>query len=280
MVGRHYDAAGRMDSTTDWLGNTTAFHTDANANLDLTTFPTGPRTDVFAFDRANNLTSVSFKQSGTATATATYGRLAGGESSSATTTGLPGGSESYGYDTLNRLTGVNSSTYEYDNADNLTKRLDDSHQAYNTANQLTLVNPPGWGSTMTYLSTTYQYNNRGNRTGMGSAPSRSRPPTPTTAPTDTASANAAPGQGVTGQYHATSPTRVLNSVAATANTPLAVQLSGTTTGIPTTGVSAVALNLSVTGATRQDRWSSTAPTKPNPPPKTSSRNPTGRPPTS
>jgi YD repeat-containing protein len=43
-AARHYDAAGRLDSFTDWLGNQTAFAYDANSNLTTTTLPTGSGT--------------------------------------------------------------------------------------------------------------------------------------------------------------------------------------------------------------------------------------------
>ncbi len=41
VVTRGFDDAGRMTSTTDWLGNVTTFHPDADSDIDTVTFPTG-----------------------------------------------------------------------------------------------------------------------------------------------------------------------------------------------------------------------------------------------
>lgn len=174
-----YDAAGRLTSTADWLGNTTSYGYDSNSNLTTTTLPDGTgETDTNAFDAADELTAITdtelYGRVSNTLAGFSYTRTGDGQLSSATTVGITDPNQSYGYDSLNRLTASGSSTsYGYDPADNIANRGTTSGgsantQAYNADGQVcwstsATVTSPSCTSPPTGV-TSYGYDSSGDRT--------------------------------------------------------------------------------------------------------------------
>ena len=152
-VNRGYDAAGHLASVTDPAGHVTSFGYDPNGNVTGETFPSGTNlTDNFSFNGADQLTSISDNNSGTAFATFDYGLDQNGQMTSVASTGVPADNHSYSYDQLNRLTGVDTSSYTYDKADNLTKLISGTSQSFDSANELT-----------SSTNGAFNYDSRGNR---------------------------------------------------------------------------------------------------------------------
>jgi len=122
-VTQAFDKAGRMNSVTDWLGNTTSFAYDANSNLATTTFPEGTgNLDEYAFDRADGMSGVQMKEGSETLASLGYSRDKIGGVEGMTGKGLPGAEEeAFSYDENDRLTEAGSESFEYDPANNLTK---------------------------------------------------------------------------------------------------------------------------------------------------------------
>jgi RHS repeat-associated protein len=158
IVSRGYDNANRLTSISDWLNHTTNFTPDPNSNTTTVAYPNGITTTT-AFDAADQLSSITHKNGGgTTLASFTYTRDNNGQLQSTTPTGTGQGSnETYAYNTLNKLTAVNSSTYNYDAADNLTHLSNGATLVYNDANEASLYTPSS-GPTTALL-----YDQRGDR---------------------------------------------------------------------------------------------------------------------
>lgn len=153
-VNRSYDAAGDLISLTDPAGNTTGFGYDPNLNNTAETFPSSTGiTDTFGYNNADQLTGITDSKSGSTFASFTYGLDPNAQVTSVASTGVPSDNHSYGYDQLNRLTNVDTSTYAYDNGDNLTKLISGATQNFNAADELT-----------SSTNGTFTYDSRGNRT--------------------------------------------------------------------------------------------------------------------
>ena len=162
-VTRTYDAAGNLMSVTDPSNNTTSFGYDPNTNNTTDTFPTATGVlDTYAYNAADQLTGITDTKSGTTFASFSYGRDNNAQENSVTSTGVPADNHSFGYDQLNRLTTVDTSTYNYDNADNLTKLLSGITQNFDAAHELTST-----------TNRTFSYDSRGNRTSASGATSGS-----------------------------------------------------------------------------------------------------------
>jgi RHS repeat-associated protein len=155
-VARGYDDAGRLTSVRDWLNNTTAFAYDPNGNLLTETYP-NDIVAAFGYNRADQNLAIEHVLNQSSLFTLTYTRENLGQLASSSSTGLPGSDESYGYSSLNQLNAVNSASYSYDAADNLTATPSGSTLAYDAANQLTSV-------TDSAGTATYAFDFRGNRT--------------------------------------------------------------------------------------------------------------------
>jgi len=160
IVSRIYDAAGRLTSITDWLGNNSAFVYDPDGNLTSETLPsTTGITSNLSYDAASRLTGVVDAKGSTNLATFSYTLDADGQLTGATETGVPlSGTDTYGYTKLNQLATFNSSSYSYDDADNVTGLITPSQVQlkYDSANELTTL-------TAGSASTTFVYDKRGNR---------------------------------------------------------------------------------------------------------------------
>jgi len=166
-----YDDAGRMDTITDWLGNVTDVDWDENSNLDLITFPVATdNSDDFVYDNANRIESIDWLQGATSLGSISYGRDPDGLLNDSTTTGLPVGPESYGYDARNQLTTIDAqAAFTYDLAGNLTQTGDGRLQIFDPSQQLCWTSPTattGTCASPAANATTFDYDDRGNRIEM------------------------------------------------------------------------------------------------------------------
>ena len=160
-----YNAAGENTSMTDWLGNTTSFSYDHDANVTSTTLPSGTDTTVAdGYDDADNLNSVSITTSGTPTTLADLTRDADED----VTANSAGSGSSDDYDPLNQVTSAGSTSYAYDTADQLTSTTtgsDTTDYAYNSDGQLCWTGTSsGACSSPPSGATAYTYDTAGQRT--------------------------------------------------------------------------------------------------------------------
>ncbi|HUP70392.1 MAG TPA: RHS repeat-associated core domain-containing protein [Acidimicrobiales bacterium] len=163
VVTRTYDGAGRMATVKDWLNHTTIFSYDANDSLDNQTYPNGTQA-AMGYDAADQLLSIADTKAATTLASFSYGRDNAGQLASASSTGMAQPAESYGYTSLNQLASVNSTSYSYDAADNLTRLTSGATLGHDDANQATSHTQAGVVSSLSYDA-------KGNRTlASGPAP--------------------------------------------------------------------------------------------------------------
>jgi hypothetical protein len=168
-VSYHYDVIGRADTITDWRNQTTSYTYNPDSAL-LTQANANGTTGTYGRDTANRNTSISHAPTTAPTsplASLMYGRDGIGQLTSVTSSGVTADTHTYGYTPLNQVDTVDSATYDYDPADNLTKQTTGTVQVYDAANQLCWTNPTATSGTCgspTLTATTYSYDNRGNRT--------------------------------------------------------------------------------------------------------------------
>ncbi len=171
-----YDQDNRLTSVADWLGNTTTYAYDAAGRLATATLPaqSGDQHVVGSYTYFNNdaLQSVSWALGSTTLASATYTLDQANNRTSRQTsfsTGSSAQTEGYCYDGLNRLTAVYGTTsptcgsgtptqsFSYDRAGNrtgMTTAAGTTTYSYDNADQLTSMTPPGSGA----ISYTYDAN--------------------------------------------------------------------------------------------------------------------------
>ncbi|MDU0288974.1 RHS repeat-associated core domain-containing protein [Saccharothrix longispora] len=116
-----YDAADRLVELDDAFGGTTTFAYDAADRRTATTFP-GGATQTNTYDSSGRLTALrvtSATASELINATWRYSRADGTDTDKVQARTRAGGTTTYRYDALGRLTGANSGTYTYDDAGNL-----------------------------------------------------------------------------------------------------------------------------------------------------------------
>ena len=176
-VSYTYDGAGNATSVTDWLGKTTTYSYDANANMTAEAIANGV-TSSSTYDNANQLASISdapSKHLNRTFASFTYARNADGLVTSAISTGMPGiQSQSYAYDSHNRLVSSAEGAYSYDASGNLTSQPSTANQVYNANGQLCLGGSiSGSCAAIPASDTTYTYDAAGQRilTAPSGAPS-------------------------------------------------------------------------------------------------------------
>lgn len=281
-VVRGFDPANRLTSVTDWNNQTTTFHPDQHGNYDQITYPAGTtNVDDFSFDEADRLMGITYKKGATTTASLTYDRYPNGALKSEARTGLPNpnniGADYYGYDNNNRLcwksdsagtnptcaappAGANTVTWQYDGADNLTKKDDGTGFKADPANQLcysvfgaataNCATPPSG-------ATDFDYDSRGNRTTKTPPAGGAVPTTYGYDQENRLTSASVPAQlGNAGEYTPLNPARVYDSRSTTPVncTPNCTQFAAGETreiqitsqgGIPASNVSAVAINLLV-----------------------------------
>lgn len=137
-VNRQYDDAGRLRTVTDWQSRQFTFNYDANSFLTSQVYPNGTTT-TFTPDGGDRLMGVSHAPTaapGSPFASFSYGRDGEGQVTSVASSGVPADTHSYAYSQLNQLTGVDSSQYAYDDADNLNGLPDGGSQSFDAANEL------------------------------------------------------------------------------------------------------------------------------------------------
>jgi RHS repeat-associated protein len=154
-VTRTFDPANRLTSITDWLSDKTSFAYDPDSNLLATTFPsTTAGADSYAYNQADQLTSINMTQGQSSLATLSYTRDPLGLVTNENQTGLPGpASTSYSYTQLNQLQTAGTNSYSYDKADNPTQLDGTNGYSYDQANELT-----------SSPAATYSYDQLGERT--------------------------------------------------------------------------------------------------------------------
>ena len=172
-----YDADGRVASRTIPDGTTTSYTYDNDGNLATAT--TGSDTTIYSYDPAGNLTQTTLPNG--VVETRTYddvGRLsqlddgfrtfayAYDTAGNLTSRTVGGVTDTYSYDTLDRLTGISGGTtitYGYDAVGNRTSMTDSTGTTtytYDVADQLqTAIGPNG--------TTNYGFDQNGNETSAG-----------------------------------------------------------------------------------------------------------------
>ncbi|HVA10216.1 MAG TPA: RHS repeat-associated core domain-containing protein, partial [Acidimicrobiales bacterium] len=157
-VTQGYDGAGRLTTIQDWLSHTTTYKYDADSNNYEIDYPNAT-TASLSYDHSDRLMATVDAKSGTAFLNLSYTR-----NDNSTLTG--DGTNTYGYDALNRVTGANSTGYTYDGADQMTQAAvsggNTTTLSYDIANQLKSLVVSNGGSTISSLG--YSYDQNGNRT--------------------------------------------------------------------------------------------------------------------
>jgi RHS repeat-associated protein len=163
-VTRTYDPDERLESVTDWLGNTTKFAYNADGELESTIYPSGTREqDSTQFNEADEPSEIKMSRGAEVQAAVSYGRNKDGEVTKTSGKGLPGAETlKYKYDDDGRLTKAGSTTYKYDAADDVVAIGKTSYK-YNADDELEQ-------NTLKKQRTTYAYNEIGERV-------KSTPPT-------------------------------------------------------------------------------------------------------
>ena len=163
VVTRSFDDAGRLERVTDWLRGATSFAYDRDSNLLRTTYPEGSRdVDTAAYDNADQLTSLAYKQGETTLASITYELDANGLPRRALPTGLPGVARiNYAYTALDQLEAATAQRFAYDAADDMTELESATPLRYDAAGELT-EGPVAPGRAE--APATFAYDRDGNRT--------------------------------------------------------------------------------------------------------------------
>src|SRR5258708_2860116 len=137
VVSRGYDDVGRLHTVTDWLNHQTIYNYDPDSNLSSVVYPNGVTATLTA-DAADRLMTISdAKGANSPFLNLTYQRDSVNDLTS-------DGTNTFGYDSLNRTTNFNSSSanYGYNAADELTQTPANSSFAYDPANELTAMGEP------------------------------------------------------------------------------------------------------------------------------------------
>lgn len=152
-VKRAFDKAGRLEKVTDWLGKETTFSYNRDSQTKAITFPaTTSNVDEYVYNRAGEMTQVSMKKGAEVLASMTYTRDKLGRVEKSVDTGFAEEAErNYEYDTANRLTKSNGTTFSYDAANNVTK-ISPATYTYDKADQIA-----------TASNSTFEFNKLGQR---------------------------------------------------------------------------------------------------------------------
>jgi len=152
-VKRAFDKAGRLEKVTDWLGKETTFAYNRDSQTSAITFPAATsNVDEYAYSRGGEMTSVSMKKGAEVLASMTYTRDNLGRVEKAVETGFPEEAErNLEYDTANRLTKSNGTTFGWDAANNVTK-ISSTTYTYDKADQIA-----------TASNATFEFNELGQR---------------------------------------------------------------------------------------------------------------------
>lgn len=156
-----YTPAGRLDRLTDWGGRWADFGYDASGRRTSIARSNGVGS-TYTYDAAGEVTSIAHAAGGNTLQSFAYTYDAAGNRTTLTS---PQGNETYGYDSLNRLTDVSyvggpTVAYTYDAAGNRTSETrgaQTTNYTYDNAEQLTQVG-----------TETYTFDGAGNLTQAGS----------------------------------------------------------------------------------------------------------------
>jgi RHS repeat-associated protein len=141
VVSQTFNAADRLTGVADWLGHTSNFGYDADANVTSQAYPNGVNA-AYGYDNADQLASITDRTASATLASFAYTRNSLGMVTSATTTGVPGGSQAYTYTALSQLASSNSAPFSYDAAGNMTGLPGGTSQVFNAADELTQGSRP------------------------------------------------------------------------------------------------------------------------------------------
>lgn len=158
------DTSGRTHTVTDWLTHQNTFDYDHNSNLTTATFANGV-VGTNTFDKADRLMGIQTVKGASTLANWVYTRDNNDLLAGVTSTGV-GPTETYTHNPLNQLATQAAGTYSYDSADNLTKLTDGTRQSFDAANQLCWTSPTtntACTGSAPSDATTYGYDARGNR---------------------------------------------------------------------------------------------------------------------
>jgi len=152
-VKRAFDKAGRLENVTDWLGKETTFSYNRDSQKKAITFPAATENvDEYAYNRAGEITAVSMKKKAVVLASMIYTRDKLGRVEKSVDTGFAEEAErNYEYDTANRLTKSNGTTFGWDAANNVTK-ISPATYTYDKADQIA-----------TASNATFEFNKLGQR---------------------------------------------------------------------------------------------------------------------
>ncbi|HEX3041129.1 MAG TPA: DUF6531 domain-containing protein [Solirubrobacterales bacterium] len=152
-VKRAFDKAGRLEKVTDWLGKETTFSYNRDSLNKAITFPAATtNVDEYVYNRAGEMTSVSMKKGAEVLASMTYTRDNLGRVEKSVDTGFSEEAErNYEYDTTNRLTKSNGTTFGWDAANNVSK-ISSTSYTYDKADQIA-----------TASNSTFEFNKVGQR---------------------------------------------------------------------------------------------------------------------
>ncbi|WP_267881207.1 RHS repeat-associated core domain-containing protein [Streptomyces xylophagus] len=200
-VTRTFDKANRLSGLTDWNGKATTFGYGADGQWTSTAYPNGT-TATTGLDDADHPASDTLTKGTTTLASLVYTRDNAGQLSGETPTGVPGSAQTYGYTALEQLktatAGSTTTGFAYDAAENPVQ-VGTANQVFDPAGRLC------WSSTAALASgaacaspatgsTTYSYDNEGDRTG------RVTPSATTTYAYDQAARLTAVGGSATASY--------------------------------------------------------------------------------
>ncbi|HYJ21278.1 MAG TPA: DUF6531 domain-containing protein [Solirubrobacterales bacterium] len=152
-VKRAFDKAGRLEKVADWLGKETTFSYNRDSQTKAITFPAATtNVDDYTYNRAGEMTLASMKKGAETLASMTYTRDNLRRVEKSVDTGFAEEAErNYEYDSVNRLTKSNGTTFSYDAANNVTKILPATY-TYDKADQIA-----------TASNSTFEFNKFGQR---------------------------------------------------------------------------------------------------------------------
>jgi RHS repeat-associated protein len=163
-VTRTFDDTGRLTAVNDSASRQAGFGYDADSNWTSTTFPGAVNVDTYGVDNAGRMTTASYAQGATTLASLTFGRNDLGLVTGEDLTDLPGTDSTFGYNDLNQLESINTDTFDYDTASNLTV-MPGVVQGFGGGGQLCWTASSGSGDCANPPAgaTTFSYDERGNR---------------------------------------------------------------------------------------------------------------------
>jgi RHS repeat-associated protein len=163
-VTRTFDDTGRLTAVNDGASRQAGFGYDEDSNWTSTTFPGAVNVDTYGVDNAGRMTTAGYAQGATTLASLTFGRNDLGLVTGEDLTGLPGTDSAFGYNDLNQLESINTDTFDYDTANNLTV-MPGQVQGFGDGGQLCWTASSGSGdcSAPPAGATTFSYDERGNR---------------------------------------------------------------------------------------------------------------------